>query len=97
MGLDRFTSFLEYNGRALSLSSCSLFYKLKIAVGSKSAAFCVPWETSVSTGPNRPTLHLGVCATSPEASEGSGGLQPGSDHPVLHVPKPWAAGGCLQM
>lgn len=44
MGLDRFTSFLEYNGRAFSLSSCSLFYKLKIAAGPKSAAFCVPCE-----------------------------------------------------
>lgn len=47
MDLDQFTSFLEYNGRALSLSSCSLFYKLKIAAGPKSAAFCIPWESCV--------------------------------------------------
>lgn len=40
MDLDQFTSFLEYNGRALTLHFCSLFYKLKIDAGPKPAAFC---------------------------------------------------------
>lgn len=44
MDLDQLTSFLEYNGRALTLHSCSLFYKLKIDAGPESAAFCAPWE-----------------------------------------------------
>lgn len=48
MDSDRLTSFLEYNGRALTLHSCSLFYKLKIDAGPKSAAFCAPWETCVN-------------------------------------------------
>lgn len=45
MDLDQFTSFLEYNGRALTLHSCSLFYKLKIDAEPKPAAFCTLWET----------------------------------------------------
>lgn len=45
MDLDQFTSFLEYNGRALTLHTCSLSYKLKIDAGPKPAAFCTLWET----------------------------------------------------
>lgn len=48
MDLDQFTSFLEYNGRALTLHTCSLFYKLKIDAGLKTVAFCTLWETCVN-------------------------------------------------
>lgn len=76
--------------RALTLHSCSHFYKLKIDAGPKLAAFCTLPGKPPRTSHNRTILlSLAMQAVSPEACEETAGLscafplQPGNNHRIL--------------